>query len=241
MGGDRGCQCWTRQQRLWTQNLSGPPAALRREFCTFLHERGCPGCGTVAQVFAQMPGRNRLASSVNQRRRICQGNTRLSSAVRTSSERRNNSCAAGVFPKLSNSFRMPPVIGRILLILAIAWPAMLVLRDGVAHEMSCCAPASSESAVTEMCCDDRPALHHCGQPADGCVCGVQRSPAPQSPPKAPSTRPDEPVAHRLPRHDSGVVLLPRDDERVARRPATVIVAALRTHNETQALLSIWRT
>jgi hypothetical protein len=133
------------------------------------------------------------------------------------------------------------VIGRFLLILALSWPALLLMRGGVAHETSCCATASIESAAAEACCDDRPALHHCGHPADSCVCGVQESPAPQSPPKAPSPRPHEPAAQRLPNSDGGIVLLLNDDEQIARRPVTVIVAALRTHNETQALLSVWRT
>lgn len=133
------------------------------------------------------------------------------------------------------------MLGRLLLILALAWPAVASLRVGSAHESSCCPATLIEEATPAACRDDLPELHHCGQPADRCVCGVQEVPAPQAPPKAPLPRPDEPVAHRLPGTDGVPIRLRKDDGQIASRPVTVIVAALRTHNETQSILSVWRT
>jgi hypothetical protein len=129
----------------------------------------------------------------------------------------------------------------LLVILALVFqPLTLWLANGpLAPAAECAATSCCEVVVQASCCGE-PLIEQEQDHRDACRCGMSSNDDPEPTPNAP-----------MPRTEVGAVVvlveltgetIDEDAARAPRRaPEPVILSALRTHNETQALLSVWRT
>jgi hypothetical protein len=130
---------------------------------------------------------------------------------------------------------------RFLIILALAFqPLTLWLSSAHAATTRECAMISCCEVVVPVSCCGKPSGEQEREHRLECRCGMSSNDDPEPAPNAP-----------MPRSELGAVVvlveftgetIGEDASRAPRRaPEAVVLSALRTHNETQALLSVWRT
>jgi hypothetical protein len=130
---------------------------------------------------------------------------------------------------------------RLLVILALVFqPMTLWLSSARAATLRECGPISCCEVVVPVSCCGEPMAERQADHRDECRCGMSSDDAPERAPIAPSPRTETGVGLALVEMTGDTVN--DDGARVARRtPRPVVLTALRTHNETRAILSVWRT